>query len=397
MRRGQYAFVEAYLHSVPVQKLKAGAREVVVADRDGTIQPFPQPVAAVLQTEITAGKELRAMTAELPFIEASAQAIERAIDSDAYGVSVKKYGFRRPRPTLTLPDGRITYNPGDVPEWEYLHNPDGFLGFGDGVYLRRDGGYVTDWEFHKALGGDEWRPRFFEDLELLKRTLPDIDLDQCLGVIDKRGVERNPEADGAPLSFRAQFDNDHTSRLRIWTAAEAVKLKGEAFQTVEWTDESNPLKGRFTTFAVSRLGQKHLVLERFGNELSFASGVPINQLTFYKIGDAPNDVLSGLVSLQGAREVILIMAANSRLSESIINNESEFAGFPLPGSPDHPLVRGRYHPTEMPGVYWWKGEDYPRPRQVVVADKTPFAAGLGCTESVLVCLKYLRYGPRLRP
>ncbi len=391
------AFSESYRHCVAVEKIKAGARRLVVADRDGSIQPFPQPVKYIPESELSAGKELREMTAEYPLIQSSAQVIERVADGNAYEVSVREYGLKRSRPKLVLPDGTVTNNPGDVPEWEHLHNPDIFLGFGSGIYLRYNGGYATDREFHKALGGDEWRPRFFEDLDKLKQKHPEIDFEGALGVVDKKHLQRNPDADVDPPDFRVQFDQfDEDERLKLWMAVLAAKLRGEGFENVEWADESNPQRRRFTSYAVSAFGQKHQMLERAGNGLSYASGVPMDELTFDPIGDSPTDLLSGLIAFQGAKEVNLVIAANSRLSNCIVNNKCSFAGVPLPGGPDHPTVPGRYYPTELPGVLWWKGVNQSRPRRVVVADHTPFAAGLGCTESVVMCLKYLWYGPSLR-
>lgn len=391
------AFPEAYQYCLAAEKLQGGIREVIVSDRDGCIQPFPHPVEEVPGTVLSANKEMRELAeGRAVFVESSAQVAELAMTGDAYDVSVDTYGFKRGRPNIRMPDGKIVHRPDEVPEWKYLHNPDAFLGFGSGVYLRWNGGYVQDMDFHKALGGDEWRPRFFERLAELEKKYPYIDFQSALGVVDKKRLKRNPDADVDPLDFRVQFDQG-----ALEDRARLLLTLMSALLGCEFVDESNPLKQRFTTYAVAELAQKHLVLERFGTTLANAAEVPIGEITFNKIGDSPTDLLSGLVAFQGAKEVNLIIAAGSRLSRHIVNNKCEFAGMPLPGSSEHPLVRGIYHPTDVPGVYMWERAEKRKGasvlRRVVVADYTPFAEGLGCAESVLVCLKYLWYGPKLRP
>src|SRR5207245_745742 len=95
---------------------------------------------------------------------------------------------------------------------------------------------------------------------------------------------------------------------------------------------------------------------------------------------------------QGAKSVKLIIAAHSRLESAIQNNENEFAGIPLMGSPNHPTFPGCYFRTATPGVYWWQGPEIHQRRQVFLAGLTPWGKGMQCTQSVVATLKHIGVG-----
>jgi len=389
MKKRPEAFFEVYRDSVPVQKLKAGARRVVVFDKDGTIQCFPHPVPIPSEREIVAGKEIRRITNEYPTGHSSAQVLELGVDRELYQASVA-CGYNRPPPNIRLPDGSITSDPAEVDGWEYLLNPDFFLGFGSGIYARKNGAYVSDTEYRLAIEGPAWRDRVFGDLDFL---YPDKSYQQHLGLVDREGLYEKGGVDVAPLEYRIQFDHygaeGMEARDRMYLEVAAAQLRGR-FSNVALVDESNPRKDRYTTYLVDSYWKKEVMLERFGNRLSYHAGVPMEELEFIKVGDSPTDLASGLEAFQGAARVTLILAGKSRLNECIRYNLGAFAGRPFVGGPNHPELPGRYQATDTPGVYWWKGEHL-QPRRVILAEYAPWSRGLECTESVLACLHQLGF------
>ncbi|HEV7449108.1 MAG TPA: hypothetical protein VGP13_01045 [Candidatus Paceibacterota bacterium] len=384
---GRQVYADAYRDSLAVRKLKAGARRIVVADKDGCIQPFPHPVADPPKKEIAAGWEIRRITKADVFVESSAQVVDLSADSATFARS-RARGLNRPAPKIRLPNGKITDRPEDVEEWMYLLNPDLFVGFGTGIYPMQDDHYLYDWEYDEATGGSTWRPEFFFDLD---RAYPDGSYRKHLGLIDQDGAWEAGDVDVAPLAFRAQWKHfSEKEREEFWLSFLSWQLKG-LFPNAVLVDESNPAAGHFTTYGVSTFAQKHMAMERAGNMLSFHSGVAMSEVKIVKIGDSPTDVRTMLDAFQGAGEVTGVVAANSRISKAIHNNEDHFAGIALAGSPNHPEVPGRYYRTDTEGVLVWKGTGHERERTIILADYAPWSRGMGCVESSLACLKYLGY------
>lgn len=310
-------------------------------------------------------------------------------------MSASRYGLNRPQPKIRLADGTITRKPEDVPEWSYLRDPDVFAGFGSGLYLRANGGYHCDWEFDKALGGPAWRERVGKDLDVLYQW---GNFKRYLGAIDREGLFESGEVDVSPLAYRFQFLHKDGDGIDALVAREQLRLtllllqqERGYFKDVELVDESFPNQGNYTTYLVSTFGQKHMVLERFGNHLSVTSGVPVHDIEYVIIGDSPTDLECGLGAFWGAKNATFIVAADSRLNESIRKNKSKFGGMPLPGSLEHRALPGQYYPTDVPGEYWWRGQNQGQARKVILAHDAPYSKGLACTESVLACLEHLGF------
>lgn len=374
---------DAYEDCVVVQKLKEGARELFVFDKNYTIQRHSQPVADPPQSEIASGERIRQRLRNYPVVFSSAQTLELSIDSVLYRRS-RTYGYNRRPPRIRLPDGGYTSKPEEVRGWGYHLNPDAFIGFGTGIYPRKNGGYMRDTEFEKALGGPLWRPQFFEYLDFL---FPDRGYWNYLTPVD-RG---DPDADVQEPEFRTEFvfhkEEGRIERYKMHLLMLMGQLGGRFTQNAAFVDESNPFAGVHRLYVLPKFGTKDLSLERFLSQAVAHAGVPMSEMKIKVSGDAPPDVMSGLSLARGAGEVQLWIAAKSRIAESILNNE-DFGGMPLPGCPNHPELPGRFHKTDMPGVLWWHGAYKERPRKVVLLDYAPWSSGLECTESVEAQLEH---------
>ena len=292
-----------------------------------------------------------------------------------------EYGYNRRSPKIMLPDGTCTSRPEDVKGWEYLLNPDAFIGFGTGIYPRKNGGYMRDAEFETALGGPLWRPQLFEYLDYL---FPDRSYLNYLTPVDRE----DPDADVEKPAYRAEFIHpDEESRDRFVLTLLNKQIKGEFTNNAIFVDESNPLSSMYRTYTLPLYGTKDLAVERFWNQTAIHAGVPMEEVFVNKFGDAPPDVETGLGALKSAKGVRLTIAAKSRISEAILNN-ADFGGVPLPGCPNHPTLPGRFLRTPTPGVLEWYSKDGGRPREVVLAEYAPWSAGMECTESVDACLEH---------
>lgn len=377
---------DAYEDCLVVQKLEEGARHLFVFDKNYSIQRYPQPVANPPQSEMIAGKAIRKVTEPYPTIFSSAQTLELTIDSVLFNRSVAD-GYNRPPPKILLPDGSYTARPEDVKGWEYLLNPDAFIGFGTGIYSRKNSRYRKDIEFETALGGSMWRPQFFASLDYL---YPDKRYVRSLTPVDRE----DPDADVAPPEFRVEFlhygEEGRAERDDLVLRVLKGQLQSTFTKNVVFVDESNPATEVYRTYALPIFGVKDLGLERFGNQAAVHAHVPMEEISVIVVGDAPPDVKSALQAFAGAKEVQFILAANSRISESILNN-SDFGGVALPGCPNHPELPGRFHETETPGVLWWRGANGQRPRKIFLAHYTPWSKGLECTESVQATLDHLGF------
>ncbi|MDE1924970.1 MAG: hypothetical protein KGH79_02210 [Patescibacteria group bacterium] len=359
---------------------KAKRKKLIVLDKDGTIQSNPHPVEHPSESEISAGKEIRRRLEEYAVMTSSAQTLELGMDSGTYARSVA-YGFKRLRPKIRLPDGTLTHKPEEVREWGYLLNFDAFNGFGTGIYVLKNGGYICDRDYETLLGGPQWRPQAFEMLDRLykgdryKRNLSSVD-------------RADADIDVAPLEYRIQFDHHGDEGYAQREELHSLIATGREDNDLNlaFVDESNLKKSRYTTYVVPKYGQKERALERFGNQLSFRSGVPMDEMECVIVGDSPTDLKSGLQAFQGAAQVTFILAADSRLTEPLYENFPDFAGISLLWNRKHPDLPARYKQTRIPGVYWYRAHRLLRPRKVILAGIAPWSKGLGCTESVLACL-----------
>jgi hypothetical protein len=381
-------YPDAYEDCVVVQKLREGERHLLVFDKNFTIQRHAHPVEDPPESEIAAGKEMRRITAEYPVIFSSAQTLELTVDSDVYSRSVAAgYCNRRP-PRIKLPDGTVTTKPEDVEGWEYLLNPDAFIGFGTGIYPRKNGAYRRDVAFEDALGGRLWRPQFFNYLDEL---YPNKSYREHLTPVDREDEDADVAAPEWRVEFLHEGDTGRDERDALMVRVTAAQLRGKFTKNMRWIDESNPLVDMYRSYAVPLYGVKDLALEHFGNQVAIHAKVPMEEIAVTVFGDAPPDLESGLGAFSGAKDVRLVIPSKSRISESIVTN-TDFAGMPLPGCPNHPTLPGRFCETKTPGVLWWYGAQGQRARQVIVAEYTPWGEGLECTESVLATLKHLKIG-----
>jgi len=373
---------ERFLNSVAVLKIKeGGARRVLISDKDGSIQKYPKPVAEPLEREVQAGYRLRKQMGAHPFLECSAQTLDLSVDSAAYWAS-RPLGFRRAQPTIVMPDGSVVRDPGLVPGWGYHLNPDGFLGYGTGNYYRLGDGYFADTEYEALLGGNLWRPSMFKVLDEIYTS-------------DAYHSALRRHHDVEEHAFRLEFD--HTDRAEVdflRLHIDRARLLGKT--NAVWVDESRPGKS-YTTYVVPEYAQKAHAVERFGNALSYYSGVPSSELEYIYIGDQGHDVDTAIKALQGAKEVTLIVPADSPMVARIETNgegTDEQWGYPLPGGPNDydKDYRGFYGPTDEAGIYIWHGLQPRRTRRVILAEQTSwFEPGMSCTESVVATLDHLGF------
>ena len=366
-----------FRQSVAIQKLKEGARYVFVSDKNGTIQKFSAPVEEPPEGEVRAGHEFRRRLERHLFIECSAQVIELSIDARAYWLS-RKMGLSRGQPRILLPNGTYTNDPAEVRGWEYLNNPDVFLGFGSGNYYAHEGAYFTDLEYEQLLGGKRWRP---QALHRLNSWYKGSRYREFFSKVDKG------HGDVDELDSRIEFKHANKKEAEfLRLGISHMQVRG--FDAV-WVDESEP--GRlYTTYMTPQYAQKPFMLARCCNTLSYYSGIPREELKLIYVGDQGHDAEAAIKT--GA---LFIVPGGSPLVERIETNGTSTDddwGYALPGGPQDPDpdYRGFYWPTKVPGVYQWRGPHH-KEVEVILAERTEWARGLDCTESVLACIDHLGF------
>lgn len=374
----------AYLKSVMLQK--ARTRRAVIFDKDGTIQSGRNPS----ESELTARKSLMQKYSEYVCGVSTAQTPELGMSSATYEKSFE-LGFGRKPARFLLEDGTRTSELEHVRELSYLQDVDVLNSFGVGLYLlQQDGGYLADSAFSNALGGAAWRRYTMAELE---RMDPSCSFMGNLARIEKDGEYDAGSVDVEQLPFRLQFDyseRELEQRERFHLSIMLAQLKG-ALRNVALVDESNIKKGRYTTYLVPKRGRKERALGRLFGQIEVHAGISLREFKVVIAGDTLTDLQSGLFGLLGAQDLVFILAAGSRLSGPLYTGKLTYAGMSLLWSRSNPTLVPRYEATAVPGVFKFRAHRFQPWRTIILADYAPWSSGLGCAESVLASMEYLKF------
>lgn len=359
---------DIYRESNAVRKMHKGA-VITLMDQDNT-RVMHRHTAS--HRELAARrKEKECLSALGPYVTLSARSSEMGMDAKAYAASVRK-GYDRPpvKWGVDAQGRRMVIPIGPKPFFRHTLNSDVIYSLGEHTYVRCGTAYRK-----VPIHADEsWRRKMIEILKF-------FNAEKHLAAIEYEENYEQGITDVFPLPFRIQlefsgdFAFEELRRARTMLLGYrnmlydkvipedyAPGIDFEPLKHMAMVDESKPDHQMFVRYLMLRHSPKHRAAHRIINELSAASGVPLEDVRIF----AADDSLTGLRMLLvgGDLDMTFVLPNGSPLAPHLTGSKKDesFAGVSLKS------ISRRLTPANERGVYYFALPGR-RPRKVVIADE----------------------------
>ena len=307
-------------------------------DIDGTLAMGGMPTTTELEARRLSRHEARRRGASV-FI--TARTPELVMLSHEYQRSVEM-GFLRPPPRAVYDrdlEYRFSVPLEDLTEYrDVVGGVDSIASMGVGVMVAGNGGYAMDREYEESMVGEivcgMWRELVWD---VLLRADNDGDIVRALAPLEFPQNYRDAQIDVAPLPYRFQLDwngdgagdakRSMRQRLVSW-------FRSRPELQVDFVDESNPAKGRYTLYLLHRAFNKERMHERIVEQVLLHTGMSPRNLTVNVFGDTLTDLRQ--IEAGGWRfgqsfdgssvNMNFVLVGASRLSDPIRRALPEFGG-----------------------------------------------------------------------
>lgn len=380
----------AYAHTDLAEK--AGrSRLISFLDIDGTLSSYSDHPP---DAELEARREIREILETYGgYVLTTARTPELCMSEGALAAS-RKAGFSRLEPKCSTENGRRVCRPlSTMRKYAHLADPDAIHSIGEGIWIRRNGAYYPDKEYYARYKVE--REHWKRSVRLL---LEYVDADNLIrggfshleepdnyknGLADVQEVECRFEITAKPGVDGCEWKKLVRERIRRYRACTKEASLARIARSIEFIDESNPVKGRYQLYLVphkrlTKEGAFNHVLRR----VAHATGIPTEEFTTLSAGDRMPDLRAGLF---GGNRGFFILAGGSVLTDYLVGSKrgQDFAGQSLAA-----IVR-RLIPVEgRKGWYLFYMFGMTHPRVVIIADEA-VKGGKTDAESVLEVVKQI--------